>query len=230
VTIIIDNKISESSAVPIVWDTFSGRYGIISIIPFLSCSSRRICDTGRSGFLVLLILIPTIGFLIILILAAFESVDSSAIIESGTTVNGIDDQKKEFNKGKDTKESTRNDRNKANLEKRKNEYYFLKMFPHFTPPELDLLTGGWVPVIQIVGMKGFVCIFSEHSIADAYLKNYSKTTYSEYRSIKIDKMSKSEIKRMNLISQNIIGVALDPCLKHGHFSTQGNYLMKLYEL
>ena len=50
-----------------------GLYGLITIIPNLSVSIRRLHDVGRSGFWLAICLIPYVGFITILILAAQDS-------------------------------------------------------------------------------------------------------------------------------------------------------------
>jgi len=47
-------------------------YSLAILVPSLAAGSRRLHDTGRSGFFQLLILIPGIGAVIVLVLCAFE--------------------------------------------------------------------------------------------------------------------------------------------------------------
>ena len=75
-----------------------------------------------------------------------------------------------------------------------------------------------MPVSQILGGEGLVCVFSEYSIAQAYKTNYSDLARSQIRSLEIIQMSKNEISRMNLLSNKISGIALNPSLTFGNFS------------
>ncbi len=50
-----------------MWLVFAGLYNIVVFFPSWSVLARRLHDTGRSGWCVLLIMIPFIGFLIILV-------------------------------------------------------------------------------------------------------------------------------------------------------------------
>ena len=47
-------------------------YNLAVLLPNLSVFARRLHDTGKSGWLQLLALIPVVGFLIVLILCALE--------------------------------------------------------------------------------------------------------------------------------------------------------------
>jgi len=51
----------------------SGIFGLVSIIPSLSIAVRRLHDTGRSGWWLLLSLIPLIGAIVILIFLVMDS-------------------------------------------------------------------------------------------------------------------------------------------------------------
>lgn len=51
---------------------FSGLYGLAVFIPSLAVAVRRLHDTGRSGWWVLLALIPVLGVIALLVLLALE--------------------------------------------------------------------------------------------------------------------------------------------------------------
>jgi len=51
---------------------FQGLYSLAVLVPTLAVGARRLHDTDRSGWWQLIILIPMIGFIILMILFAFE--------------------------------------------------------------------------------------------------------------------------------------------------------------
>jgi len=50
----------------------SGVYGLAILLPFIGLVARRLHDTGRSGWMQLLGLIPFVGVIIVIILCALE--------------------------------------------------------------------------------------------------------------------------------------------------------------
>jgi uncharacterized membrane protein YhaH (DUF805 family) len=67
-------KGNPSLALPLI--SLYALYSLASFIPTLSCSVRRLHDTGRSGFYLLLSFIPLVGLILIYILA-IDSVPGS---------------------------------------------------------------------------------------------------------------------------------------------------------
>lgn len=51
----------------------SALYNLVLIVPGISYAVRRLHDTGRSGWWLLLFLVPVIGIIIVMILLALES-------------------------------------------------------------------------------------------------------------------------------------------------------------
>lgn len=69
---VIDNVLgwySESEEIGVL----SGIFSLLVILPSLSVTVRRLHDTGRSGWWVLLYLIPILGFLILLYFLVLDS-------------------------------------------------------------------------------------------------------------------------------------------------------------
>lgn len=56
-----------------IWGVFSGFYGLALFIPSVAAAVRRLHDTGRSGWWVLIALVPLIGTIALLVLLALES-------------------------------------------------------------------------------------------------------------------------------------------------------------
>lgn len=56
------------SFIPYVGAFLSGIWGLAMLIPMLAITTRRLHDTGKSGWLQLLYLVPLVGGLIVLIL------------------------------------------------------------------------------------------------------------------------------------------------------------------
>ena len=68
VTNAYDSSLMMTTATPIL----SGLYGLISFVPSLALSIRRMHDTNRSGWFLLLNLIPFVGPIIVLVFAATD--------------------------------------------------------------------------------------------------------------------------------------------------------------
>ena len=52
---------------------FSGVFGLAMLIPSLAVSVRRLHDTGRSGWWLLIALVPVIGAIVLLVFVLLES-------------------------------------------------------------------------------------------------------------------------------------------------------------
>ena len=73
--IIVTAVLSILSQIPIIGLLFaivSGLFGLAILIPSIAVSIRRLHDTNRSGFMLLLCLIPLVGFIIVLYFAIQE--------------------------------------------------------------------------------------------------------------------------------------------------------------
>jgi uncharacterized membrane protein YhaH (DUF805 family) len=55
----------------------SGLYALAVLIPNLAVTVRRLHDTGRSGWWLLLILVPLIGAIVLLVFMVFDSKDGA---------------------------------------------------------------------------------------------------------------------------------------------------------
>jgi uncharacterized membrane protein YhaH (DUF805 family) len=55
------------------WGLLSGIYGLAVLIPSIAVGVRRLHDTGRSGWWLLLFLIPIIGTIVIIIFLVLDS-------------------------------------------------------------------------------------------------------------------------------------------------------------
>ena len=62
-----------SAAASMVSQTVAGLFCLAVLLPSLAVGARRLHDTDRSGWFLLLWLIPIIGWIIVLVLAAQES-------------------------------------------------------------------------------------------------------------------------------------------------------------
>ena len=98
------------------------------------------------------------------------------------------------------------------------DYYIIKMYPQTPAPQLELLTGGWMPVSQIVRGEAAVCVFTDYAKAADYKSSYNQIAMGQIRSMEIESMSLAEIDKLKLISDKISLVALDPTLNFGQFS------------
>lgn len=56
-----------------IWGIFSTLYSLAVLIPSIAAAVRRLHDTGRSGWWVLVALLPVVGVIALLILLALES-------------------------------------------------------------------------------------------------------------------------------------------------------------
>jgi uncharacterized membrane protein YhaH (DUF805 family) len=64
-------KVSDGLGIFI--DVLLGLYGLAVLIPGLAVSVRRLHDSGKSGWLILICLVPFVGGLIVLILMLLDS-------------------------------------------------------------------------------------------------------------------------------------------------------------
>lgn len=55
------------------WGLFSGLYSLAVLVPAIAVSIRRLHDTGRSGWWLLVGFIPVIGFLVLLVFMVLDS-------------------------------------------------------------------------------------------------------------------------------------------------------------
>ncbi|GHV84736.1 membrane protein [Spirochaetia bacterium] len=58
----------------IIFAIVSGIFGLAVLVPTIAVGARRLHDTNRSGLLLLLWLIPLVGFIIVLIFLAQEGI------------------------------------------------------------------------------------------------------------------------------------------------------------
>lgn len=100
-----------------------------------------------------------------------------------------------------------------------NDYFIIKMFPLISPPELEFLTGGWLPVSQVVGGEAAVCVFTDQTKASAYQSNYQQMAMGQVKSLEVFSVNKDEIRRLKIISDKLTMVAVDPTLDYGQFLT-----------
>ena len=71
ITTLIDNAFGTDSFVYYL-GLFSLLYGLFVFIPFLAVSVRRLHDTGKTGWMLLIAIIPILGALWLLVLFATE--------------------------------------------------------------------------------------------------------------------------------------------------------------
>ena len=80
--VVLDNIIIQAilgvlSSIPkvgIVFTILTAVYGLALLIPFLAISVRRLHDVGKSGWYLLMSLIPVVGWIIVLVALCKESV------------------------------------------------------------------------------------------------------------------------------------------------------------
>jgi uncharacterized membrane protein YhaH (DUF805 family) len=72
-TVVTDNGFSSSTDTPI----FSGIFFLIIFLPYLSVIVRRLHDTNRSGWWYWIVLVPIIGFILIIVWAASKGTEGS---------------------------------------------------------------------------------------------------------------------------------------------------------
>jgi len=70
---ILDNAVGFSSAAAGGVGLFGGIYSLAVLIPSLAVSVRRLHDTGRSGWWILIGLIPVIGAIVLLVFMILKS-------------------------------------------------------------------------------------------------------------------------------------------------------------
>ena len=58
-------------------EIISGLVGLALLIPSISVAARRLRDTGRSGWWQLIVLIPVIGFIVLIVFLAPDSHDAN---------------------------------------------------------------------------------------------------------------------------------------------------------
>ena len=69
------------SAAAVISDDFAAIFTIAMILPLLAAGTRRLRDTGRSGWLQLFLLVPVAGAIVLAILLAQEPLDAPAPAE-----------------------------------------------------------------------------------------------------------------------------------------------------
>ena len=62
-----------SAGASMVSPVLSGLFSLGTLLPALAAATRRLHDTGRSGWWQLVVLVPIIGFVVILVFLAQES-------------------------------------------------------------------------------------------------------------------------------------------------------------
>ena len=62
-----------SAALGTISDKLSGAFSVVTLLPQLAVGARRLHDTNRSGWLLLLWLVPVIGWIILIVFFAQES-------------------------------------------------------------------------------------------------------------------------------------------------------------
>jgi uncharacterized membrane protein YhaH (DUF805 family) len=62
-----------SVAGSIISPMLSGLFTLATLLPSIAAATRRLHDTGRSGWWQLIVLVPLVGFIVILVLLAQES-------------------------------------------------------------------------------------------------------------------------------------------------------------
>ena len=92
------------------------------------------------------------------------------------------------------------------------------MYPLGYSPELELLTGGWMPVSQIIGGEAAVCVFKDRSKASKYKDNYNQLSMGQIKRLEVFSVSPYQIHKLKLISDKFTIVAIDPTLDFGQFS------------
>lgn len=68
-----------------VWGVASGLYGLAVFVPSLAAAVRRLHDTGRAGWWVLLALVPVAGTVALLVLLALEGEPGRNAYGEGTS-------------------------------------------------------------------------------------------------------------------------------------------------
>lgn len=72
-----------SMATAMVSETVSGLFSLAVLLPSLAVGARRLHDTDRSGWFLLLWLIPVIGWLIVVFFAVQESKEPNRFSSAG---------------------------------------------------------------------------------------------------------------------------------------------------
>jgi len=67
----------------LVSETLSGLFSLIVLLPSLSVGARRLHDTDRSGWFLLLWLIPLVGWILVLVWAAQEAKEPNRFSSPG---------------------------------------------------------------------------------------------------------------------------------------------------
>jgi len=98
------------------------------------------------------------------------------------------------------------------------DYYIIKMFPVIPQRQLEFLTGGWMPVSQIVGSGAAACIFTDRSNAEKYKTSYEKISAGQIKRLEIESMSVENIRKFKIISDKLAFVAVDPVLEGSQFN------------
>jgi len=98
------------------------------------------------------------------------------------------------------------------------DYYVIKMFPMIPQRQLEFLTGGWIPVSQIVGSGAAACIFTDRVKAEKYKKSYREISAGQVKSLEIESMSVENIRKFKIISDKLSFVAVDPVLEGSQFN------------
>ena len=98
------------------------------------------------------------------------------------------------------------------------EYFIIQMYPLGYSPELELLTGGWMPVSQIIGGEAAVCVFKDRSKASKYKDNYDQMAMGQVKKLEVFSVTPDQIRKLKIISDKFTMVAIDPTLDFGQFS------------
>jgi len=98
------------------------------------------------------------------------------------------------------------------------DYFIIQMYPLGYSPELELLTGGWMPVSQIIGAETVICAFTDRSKATKYKDSYNELAKGQVKRLEVFSVTQDQIHRLKIISDKFTGVAIDPTLNFGQFS------------
>lgn len=96
-------------------------------------------------------------------------------------------------------------------------YFIIKMYPQIEQPQLEFLTGGWMPVIQIVKDQAAICIFTTLLSAEDYKSAYSQLSVGHVKSLEVISVNVEAIRRFKLISDKLTLVSINPSIHVGQF-------------
>ena len=97
-------------------------------------------------------------------------------------------------------------------------YFIIQMYPLGYSPELELLTGGWIPVSQILGVETAVCAFTDRSKATKYKDSYNELAMGQVKKLELFSVTPDQVRKLKIISDKFTTVAIDPTLEFGQFS------------